>query len=84
MKKKIWFKAKTYGWGWQPLSWEGWLITVVYVMAVIKDFLHIDRMSHSGSDTLIAVAPHFIILTICFLGICYVKGEKPHWSWGRE
>ena len=24
MPQKLWFKAKLYGWGWYPCSWEGW------------------------------------------------------------
>jgi len=24
-----WFKAKLYGWGWDPAIWQGWLVLLV-------------------------------------------------------
>jgi predicted GH43/DUF377 family glycosyl hydrolase len=25
-KRIFWFRAKEYGWGWYPATWEGWLV----------------------------------------------------------
>ena len=30
--KKVWFKAKEYGWGWYPSSWQGWIILLIYLL----------------------------------------------------
>jgi len=29
-----WFGPKRYGWGFTPVSWQGWLVTGAYVVAV--------------------------------------------------
>ncbi|MBV9549496.1 MAG: hypothetical protein JO256_07470 [Alphaproteobacteria bacterium] len=29
-----WFRKKTFGYGWTPCSWEGWLATLLFVSAV--------------------------------------------------
>ncbi len=79
-KNKLWFKAKMYGWGWTPVSWEGWVVLLLYVVGMILQFRTIDAISHSGSDTLINFAIPFIINTIFLLIICYCRGEKPKWS----
>lgn len=84
MTKRIWFKAKRYGWGWQPLTWEGWLTMVVWIGVNVWWFIRVDHLQHSGSDTLINVAPVFIVSTLILLGICYIKGEHPHWHWGDK
>jgi len=81
-KNKLWFKAKMYGWGWQPVSREGWAISVLYTIAVVLHFKNIDRFSHSISDTLINFAIPFIITTIFLLIICYARGERLKWRWG--
>ena len=81
--KKLWFKNKLYGWGWTPCSWEGWTVLFVYFVALVGIFVNVDHNSHSGSDTLIGISPHFIILTICLIIICYFTGEKPRWRWGK-
>ena len=38
MSKGPWFRAKRFGWGWTPITWEGWLVTLLGVVA----FLAID------------------------------------------
>ena len=78
----LWFKRKLYGFGWVPVSWQGWLATFLYVGFIVYDFMKIDKNSHSGSDTLIAFAPHFILVTVVFSFICYKTGQKPKWQWG--
>ena len=30
-----WFRRKRFGWGLQPSSWQGWVITIAYVAIVI-------------------------------------------------
>jgi phosphatidylserine synthase len=82
--KKIWFRRKTYGWGWTPASWEGWLVMLVYFCLIIAIFQRIDAHSHSGSDTLIGFAVPFIALTVLLLLITYMKGEPPRWQWGQK
>ena len=82
MERKIWFKAKPYGVGWYPATWEGWLITLLYVVLLSASFTLIDSKSYSGSDTLIGVFPYFFILTLALLFIAYLKGEHFGWRWG--
>ena len=82
MKKNYWFRAKKYGWGWSPATWQGWLIIGVYIFLVLFDFNRIDTHSHSASDTLLNFIPETFILTIILIVICYLTGEKPGWHWG--
>ena len=82
--KHIWFKRKTFGWGWTPATWQGWIILAVYIYLLVLLFRSIDATSHSDSDTLIAFALPFIVLTLALMGICRLFGEKPRWSWGDD
>jgi len=82
--KKPWFKAKIYGWGWYPASWQGWLIVLIYIVLVSTFFSNYDAHSHSVSDTLINFVPTAIILTALLIFICYKTGEKPGWRWGKK
>ena len=84
METKLWFKAKGYGWGWTPASWEGWLVLAAYAALLVRIFWDIDRVSHSASDTLIDFAPRFLLVTAVLYWICWVKGEKPRWRWGNK
>ena len=80
--ERLWFKAKTYGYGWYPCSWEGWTIILVYIMVLLITFRIVDLRSHSGSDTLIGMFVPFIVLTLLLIVICYKTGERTRWKWG--
>jgi hypothetical protein len=28
----VWFKPRTFGYGWSPASWEGWAVTMVWTV----------------------------------------------------
>ena len=75
MKNKLWFKAKRFGWGWYPISWQGWVILLLYVVAMVQYALQANKQ-HSASDVLINFAIPFIVNTIFLLVICYARGEK--------
>lgn len=77
----IWFKRKTYGFGWVPVTWQGWVVILVYVVFL---FL-ILNMIDTSTDTLtwkklVSVA----LLSVGLIVICYKKGEKPRWQWGKK
>ncbi|HLC66304.1 hypothetical protein A2635_03620 [Candidatus Peribacteria bacterium RIFCSPHIGHO2_01_FULL_51_9] len=81
---KLWFKAKQYGWGWYPATWQGWLVTLAAVAGYVWTFRNIDQASHSVSDTLIGMVVPFLIITGLLLLVCFVMGEKPRWRWGGK
>lgn len=82
--KKYWFRAKKYGWGWRPNSWQGWTLVGLYIASLLFLFYTIDSNSRSVKDTLANFYPVIITLTAIFIGIVYLTGEKPHWSWGDK
>ncbi len=82
--KKLWFRAKTYGYGWTPCTWQGWVVTLFYIASSMTIFIQIDRSNHSGSYTLNRFALPFIALTFFMIVICVFKGEKAGWRWGKS
>jgi hypothetical protein len=37
MPNQPWFRARTgrFSWGWTPVTWQGWLITLLGVLVVV-------------------------------------------------
>ncbi len=33
--KKPWFGPKRWGWGWRPISWQGWLVVLAYIAVIL-------------------------------------------------
>lgn len=83
-QRTYWFRAKSYGWGWVPATWHGWVILVVFIALIVGNVYRIDSRSHSASDTLIQAVPESIFLILILIGICWRTGERPQWRWGKR
>lgn len=80
--KKLWFKRKTYGWGWVPVTWHGFLVVFLYIVLVTAFTLTINENSSVNEVAFTFLLP-VVLLTIALIRICYKKGEKPKWQWGK-
>jgi hypothetical protein len=68
-----WFPRKRSGWGWgAPVAWQGWAVIVLYVLSALTGIATIH--AHHGA---LAFIVYLIGLTIAFMAICWMKGEKP-------
>ena len=75
-----WFKAKTYGWGWGPaLTWQGWAVYAGYVALAAAWALRFPPVLHE-----LAFFSGLAGLTAVLVAVCWLKGEKPAWRWGRS
>jgi hypothetical protein len=74
-KEKYWFRAKCYGYGWYPVTWQAWLITLAWVLIFVLAIL---KMDHEWLKNLAFI----FIITGILIYICYKKGEKARWRWG--
>ncbi len=83
--ERYWFKRKIWGWGWVPATWQGWSVTLLYVLLisilVLTREKSIPGNPDSGSNFLTFALPS-IALTIFLIVIAYKKGEKTRWQWG--
>jgi membrane protein YdbS with pleckstrin-like domain len=76
-RSSYWFPAKRYGWGWgPPETWQGWVVLVVWISAVISGGVLL-RFHH------VSPWPYLVGMVLVLLIICYAKGEPPRWRWGR-
>jgi hypothetical protein len=74
---RYWFAAKRYGWGWgPPVTWQGWLVTVVWMAVFLAGSLILARRS------LVGLAGFSVAMTTLLVAICLMKGEPPGWRWG--
>lgn len=81
--KKIWFKTKTYGWGWTPITWEGWLMVFLYVIAVVGSLHYF--LTHPILSQYDYRAPiTFCAFTTLLILVSFARGEKPGWNWGDK
>jgi phosphoglycerol transferase MdoB-like AlkP superfamily enzyme len=84
MNGKLWFKAKTYGWGWTPITWQGWLVLALYIVGVFFNSFMVSNNPYSENLLFFVFIPNMVLLTAFLILICYAKGEEPRWRWGEK
>jgi hypothetical protein len=67
--KKAWFGKRILSWGYRPVSLEGWLITIVFLVVSIADIVY-NKRSATGYAVL-------AVLLITFFIIAYLTGDAP-------
>ena len=59
--KKAWFGKRILGWGYRPVSLEGWLITIVFLVASIVAIVYNKRSATGYAILAVLLITLFII-----------------------
>jgi uncharacterized membrane protein YeaQ/YmgE (transglycosylase-associated protein family) len=77
MNTGYWFRAKRYGWGWTPCTWQGWAILGAFVALLVAN-----RLAFPPQTAFLAFIAGVLGLTVLLVVVCWMKGEPPLWRWG--
>ena len=83
-KNELWFEPKTYGYGWTPITWQGWALVLGYILVLVLLFLDTYKKSQSIGDILYYFITPFLVGTGLLIFICYKKGGPAKWQWGKR
>lgn len=75
-RKKYWFAANKFGFGWTPITMEGWVVVITYLVVNIVNFLRINRTTETLSQTFGSWFPEAFVLTFILIYICLKKGDR--------
>jgi uncharacterized membrane protein YbhN (UPF0104 family) len=81
---KVWFKRKSYGWGWVPVTWEGWLTVAVYLVFIMLFFWQVSPNDAVAERNLPIIIPVTTIATAMLIAVSFRFGESPRWQWGGK
>lgn len=79
--KKIWFKAKRYGWGWYPATWEGWMAILIWLILFVISIIIFETDPERFWKLHLIFS---LAITAILIYISYKTGEKPGWRWGDK
>jgi hypothetical protein len=82
--KRLWFRAKDYGWGWTPATWEGWAVTAAWLAFLILIVKDTGSYEEDGVAVLLRVILPTWASIVALLLVCWKTGEKPEWRWGGK
>ncbi len=84
-QKKYWFKRRRYGWGWLPVTWQGWLTVAVFLaLSLSAARLLPPKPQQPATSELVSFLAILLGLTVALLAIGYAKGPAPRWRWGKK
>jgi hypothetical protein len=81
----LWFRAKSYGWGWTPASIEGWLVLGLFFAGIAIDVAVFTRRLHSGVGVKAATIAFLVwvaVLSAALIAVGWMTGERRRWHWG--
>jgi hypothetical protein len=81
----LWFHARKYGWGWTPVTIQGWLVLAGFFVAVAINIAVLAYRMRNGMDLRSALITFLVwqaVLTVALIAICWMTGERPRWRWG--
>ena len=70
---KYWFKPKKIGWGITPISWEGWLVTLLLVFCLLIEVYLNDKTNFYG---VLVMAFEMFVSIVVFIFIFRKKIKK--------
>jgi hypothetical protein len=83
--KKYWFRPKRYGYGFYPITWEGWIATfglvgMIFLSAYKNGFTNPEIFAENGLSFVFDVVIVGTLSTVLFKE--KVEGGL-RWRWGR-
>ncbi|HIA91719.1 TPA: hypothetical protein EYO12_01205 [Candidatus Saccharibacteria bacterium] len=84
--KKQWFKRKRYGYGWVPVTIEGWLtVLAAVVFIVVCSVVILKDVPENTFTAEVAAFLGIVALTVAVLFyVAKQHGPQPKWRWGTK
>lgn len=82
---QYWFKRRRYGYGWIPVTWQGWLLValLIVVIALGAPFM-LGPEDEITIAQLIRFAMFLAVTVSLFIFITAMHAPKAKWRWGKS
>ncbi len=75
-----WFGPKRFGFGWRPISREGWVVSIIYLLLVFGVLaLGTIAQGRTGADPSGLIASAVAVLSVGLLVVCFLTSGPPRW-----
>jgi hypothetical protein len=81
-----WFRARSFGWGWTPVTIEGWVVTGLFLVLVLGGTGVFVHRLQGGADVRLATGLYLAWLALlsgALVAIAWMTGDAPRWRWGQ-
>lgn len=85
MSSGYWFKRRRYGYGWIPVTWQGWLLVGAYLLIVVSGAAAF--LDAPGQDQPKEIGFYLLFVALATVGLIQItlrRGPRPRWRWGKR
>ena len=84
-RNKYWFESKKFGWGYVPISWEGWLMVLAFLSLMMTSaYLHNLFSENVTTRESLSFIFDLALLILLSIPLYQMKcKDKPRWRWGK-
>ncbi len=80
-----WFKRRRYGWGWVPVTWQGFATLIGFLVVIlIAAYQMPPKPAQPSTSQLVLFVSIFAGAVIVLVLIGLAKGPRPQWRWGKS
>ena len=82
-ERRYWFRARRYGYGWTPCSWQGWLVLGVFIILFTATVAGSIAAASVSGVLVAACTLASVMLVVALIYVCWAMGEPARWRWGK-
>ena len=83
IKRNYWFKRRRYGYGWTPVTWQGWVSVLLFLaIALLGAIVLQNAPRNTLSSELLVYMALLLISALLLICIAFKNGPSPKWRWG--
>lgn len=83
--KKLWFKRRRYGYGWIPVTWQGWAVVGLFLVFVLTGVFWLEDTPNGEFTKEVGI--YLAGVGLMAAGLVLISahyGPKPKWRWGKS
>lgn len=83
--KKYAMKRKRFGWGWIPVTWQGWVFIFAQVGIIITTATFLPhKPAHPTADQFLRFILIFGLAFMNLIIFALKTSPRPKWRWGKK
>jgi len=72
--KQPWFGPKSsFGWGWTPITWQGWTVTGLYLLTILGGVEYVAVYRHDALTAMFIA----VVITAALFVVIRLTGTEP-------
>lgn len=84
MSEKYWFKRRRYGYGWTPVTWQGWTVVISWLLFIIVMSIVVLDDAEETPEVIWSYLALVALSIVPLILLSYLKGPSPKWRWGKK